>query len=35
MSDISARCQVPLIGIGGIVPENIHELIMAGASELR
>ena len=32
MSDISARCQVPLIGIGGIVPENIHELIMAGAS---
>ena len=32
MSEISVRCQVPLIGIGGVVPENVHELIAAGAS---
>ncbi len=32
MRDISEQCRLPLIGIGGITPENADEIIQAGAS---
>ena len=32
MRQISRACLLPLIGIGGITPENAPELIEAGAS---
>ena len=32
MWEISSKCHLPLIGIGGVVPENTAELIEAGAS---
>ena len=32
MREISAKCHLPLIGIGGVAPENAAELIEAGAS---
>ena len=32
MRDISGACKLPLIGIGGVTPENAGELVQAGAS---
>ena len=32
MQEISSKCKLPLIGIGGIMPENASEVIQAGAS---
>ncbi|MBO19486.1 MAG: thiamine phosphate synthase [Chloroflexi bacterium] len=32
MRDISGTCRLPLIGIGGVTPENAGELVEAGAS---
>ena len=32
MREISGKCRLPLIGIGGVTPENAAELIDAGAS---
>jgi thiamine-phosphate diphosphorylase len=32
MQEISGKCQLPLIGIGGITPENASAVIQAGAS---
>jgi thiamine-phosphate diphosphorylase len=32
MQEISSKCKLPLIGIGGIIPENASEVIQAGAS---
>ena len=32
MEEISKKCHLPLIGIGGVVPENTAELIESGAS---
>ena len=32
MRQISEKCRLPLIGIGGITPENAAEVIEAGAS---
>ena len=32
MREISSKCKLPLIGIGGIIPENASEVIQAGAS---
>ena len=32
MSEIAGECRLPLIGIGGVTPDNAAELIEAGAS---
>lgn len=32
MQEISLKCSVPLIGIGGINPDNLAEVVTAGAS---
>ena len=32
MRDVANRCSVPLIGIGGITPENLDDVVIAGAS---
>ena len=32
MREVGRRCRLPLIGIGGIAPENVGEVIGAGAS---
>ena len=32
LRNISGKCQLPLIGIGGVTPDNAVELIEAGAS---
>lgn len=32
MREISGECKLPLIGIGGVTPENADELVQAGAS---
>ena len=32
MKDTAARCSIPLVGIGGIVPDNVDAVVGAGAS---
>ena len=32
LRDIAARCNLPLVGIGGITPANVAEVMAAGAS---
>ena len=32
MRDVASQCDLPLIGIGGITPDNLDEVVRAGAS---
>ncbi len=32
MREVAARCRLPLLGIGGIIPDNLGDVIRAGAT---